>query len=135
MGKRKLKAHLTILNDVDVVSSNIAYAVGFSGTVLKTSNAGINRTITGAPSASNINGLSFPAFGITATGWIASAGCYFFIFLSSQYIILKASKAFCSNGSFWIFDKSLCISSSISVISLSVLTLKACLIQPRIILS
>lgn len=65
------------LTGVDVVTTNISYATGFSGTVLKSSNSGVNWVVMTAPSASNINSLSFPPVGTATTGWVASvSGLY-----------------------------------------------------------
>ncbi len=65
------------LTSVQMITSTINYAAGFSGTVLKSTNSGQNWTALTSPDAGNINKIFFPPTGSANTGWAASvSGLY-----------------------------------------------------------
>lgn len=65
------------LTTVQMISSNLTYACGFSGTVLKSTNTGQTWSPLTSPDAGNINKIFFPPTGSATTGWAASvSGLY-----------------------------------------------------------
>jgi photosystem II stability/assembly factor-like uncharacterized protein len=65
------------LTTVQMISSNLTYACGFGGTVLKSTNTGQTWTSLTSPDAGNINKIFFPPTGNASTGWAASiSGLY-----------------------------------------------------------
>ncbi|NOS86153.1 MAG: T9SS type A sorting domain-containing protein [Ignavibacteria bacterium] len=65
------------LTSVQIITNNLTYACGFTGTVLKSTNIGQTWTPLTSPSSGNINKIFFPATGNATTGWAASvSGLY-----------------------------------------------------------
>ncbi|MCX7878167.1 MAG: YCF48-related protein, partial [Ignavibacteria bacterium] len=60
------------LSSVFVVNSGTAFTCGISGTVLRTTNAGLNWTSVTQPTSGTVNSLSFPSDGNGITGWAAA---------------------------------------------------------------
>lgn len=65
------------LTSVEVITSQLSYAGGFSGTFLKSTNLGQTWTAGTSPTGSNINKVNFPPTGTATTGWAATAGGLF----------------------------------------------------------
>jgi photosystem II stability/assembly factor-like uncharacterized protein len=65
------------LTSVQLITATINYAVGFSGTVLKSTNTGQTWSPLTSPDAGNINKIFFVPTGSATTGWAASvSGLY-----------------------------------------------------------
>lgn len=65
------------LTSVQMITNNLTYACGFSGTVLKSTNTGQTWSSLTSPDAANINKMFFPPTGSATTGWAASvSGLY-----------------------------------------------------------
>ncbi len=65
------------LTSVQMISTNLTYACGFGGTVLKSTNTGQTWSALTSPDAGNINKIFFPPTGNATTGWAASvSGLY-----------------------------------------------------------
>lgn len=64
------------LNCVEMPSIVKMYAAGFNGTFLFSADEGNTWTIRTAPSANNINTISFPPVGQATTGWAGSTGLF-----------------------------------------------------------
>lgn len=59
------------LTSVQMITTNKTYACGFAGTVLRSTNLGVNWTSVTSPDAGNINKIFFVPTGSATTGWAA----------------------------------------------------------------
>lgn len=65
------------LTNVQIITNNLTYGCGFTGTVLKSTNLGQTWAPLTSPSAGNINKIFFPPTGNATTGWTASVSGLF----------------------------------------------------------